>query len=381
MTPPQAALNIDPVSEFRQALESAGLLPGEVSPDGILKRCGTADHPKSTNGAFKMFEDGRGGWFENHADGRGVQFWTAAGCEPLTPGERAAFRAEVEKAKAEREKTQAEARAAAITAARGYLDGLPPATDANAYLIKKKVHAVSGLLADGADLIVPVLGADGRPMSYQRIDADGGKRFAPGAAVAGGFFAIGPKGCDLPLCIAEGISTSLSIYESTGFPCLTAFSAGNLEAVAQMARSRYPERQIIMAADNDAGTEARTGRNPGLDAAKAAALAVAGLLAIPESGGDFNDIHAAQGVDAVKALIDAAGPAEKIETTAAADTWPEPLPLPDGLPPVADFVFDLLPGTLRGWAADITERMQCPGDYTGAAIMAALGSIIGRRVG
>lgn len=132
-----AALNVDPVSEFRQALESAGLLPGEVSPDGILRRCGTVDRPKSSNGAFKMFEDGRGGWFENHADGQGVQFWTAAGCESLTAAERAAYRAEVEQLRAERLKAEAETRAAAITAARGYLDGLPPATDRNPYLIKK----------------------------------------------------------------------------------------------------------------------------------------------------------------------------------------------------------------------------------------------------
>lgn len=376
---PQAALTSDPVFEFRQALEAAGLIPGEVSPDGILRRCGTVDHPKSDNGAFRMFADGRGGWFENHADGRGVQFWTASGCESLTAAERAAYRAEVEQLRAERLKAEAETRAAAITAARGYLDGLPPATDGNPYLTRKGVKAVAGLLADGDMLVVPVLGAEGRPVSYQRIDADGAKRFAPGAPTGGGFFAIGPKGCDLPLCIAEGLATALSIHESTGFPCLAAFSAGNLEAVAQMARSRYPERQIIMAADNDAGTEARTGKNPGVDAAKAAALSVDGLLAIPESGGDFNDLHQEKGLDAVKSVIDTARPVEAIET--AADTWPDPLPLPDGLPPVAGFDFALLPSTLRPWAADIADRMQCPPDYTGAAIMAGLGSIIGRRVG
>ena len=137
MTPQAAALTSDPVFEFRAALESAGLLPGEVSPDGILRRCGTADHPKSTNGAYKMFADARGGWFENHADGRGVQFWTASGCKPLTLAERAAYRAEIEKAKAERLKAEAETGAAAITAARGYLDGLEPATDQNPYLLKK----------------------------------------------------------------------------------------------------------------------------------------------------------------------------------------------------------------------------------------------------
>ncbi|MDD5036673.1 MAG: YfjI family protein [Methylococcaceae bacterium] len=63
------------------------------------------------------------------------------------------------------------------------------------------------------------------------------------------------------------------------------------------------------------------------------------------------------------------------------DDWPEPQPLPDGLPPVAAFDYALLPGTLQPWARDICERVQCAPDYVGAAIMAALGSVIGRKLG
>lgn len=368
----------NPASEFRQVLEAAGLLPGEVSPDGALKRCGTADHPKSHNGAYKLFEDGRGGWFENHADGLGVQFWTASGCEPLTTVERAAYRAEIEQAKAEREKTQAETRAAAITAARGYLGGLEPATDRNPYLIKKGIHAVPGLLADGGALICPVLGDDGRPISYQRIDADGGKRFTAGAPVAGGFFAIGPKGGDLPLLIGEGIATCLSLYEATGWPCLAAFSAGNLLAVAQMARKRYPERRIILAADNDSKTEARTGKNPGVDVAKAAALAVDGFVAIPEAGGDWNDCHQTQGADAVKAGIDAARPVE-VETVSTVDDWPEPLPLTLDESPLP-YPEAALPGVIGEAVGEVAGFIQCPLALAACSASAALSTVVGGLV-
>jgi hypothetical protein len=58
----------------------------------------------------------------------------------------------------------------------------------------------------------------------------------------------------------------------------------------------------------------------------------------------------------------------------------EPHPLPDSLLPVASFDFELIPEQVRPWIVDICERIQCPPDYTGVSLMAALGSMIGRKV-
>ena len=57
-----------------------------------------------------------------------------------------------------------------------------------------------------------------------------------------------------------------------------------------------------------------------------------------------------------------------------------PHPLPASLLPVAPFDLELIPTQLRPWAADLCERLQCPGDYIGVSVMAAAGSVIGRRV-
>ncbi|MBA2883090.1 hypothetical protein HNR65_003447 [Desulfosalsimonas propionicica] len=65
-------------------------------------------------------------------------------------------------------------------------------------------------------------------------------------------------------------------------------------------------------------------------------------------------------------------------STAEPDADPEPLP--DELLPVAPFDFALLPNSLRPWAEDICERMQCPPDFIAAGIMAALAGLIGRKV-
>jgi len=91
-------------------------------------------------------------------------------------------------------------------------------------------------------------------------------------------------------------------------------------------------------------------------------------------------------LEAVRATIKVAakGEHQEAESNASAgdiEDWPDPQPMPDGLPPVAAFDLAMLPDTLRPWAADICERVQCAPDFVAAAIMAGLGSLIGRKVG
>jgi hypothetical protein len=88
---------------------------------------------------------------------------------------------------------------------------------------------------------------------------------------------------------------------------------------------------------------------------------------------DFNDMHAFSGSDAVKRCIEAAKPTAK--------TWPEVEPIDDGLPRVPTFDYLMLPKEVRPYVEDVSERMQCPPDYVAVSMMAALGSVIGRRVG
>jgi hypothetical protein len=65
----------------------------------------------------------------------------------------------------------------------------------------------------------------------------------------------------------------------------------------------------------------------------------------------------------------------------SSEAWPDPKPLPSGLPPVEAFDFALVPEALRPWIDDIATRLQCPPDYVAVAAITALGSVIGRRVG
>jgi hypothetical protein len=64
----------------------------------------------------------------------------------------------------------------------------------------------------------------------------------------------------------------------------------------------------------------------------------------------------------------------------AESDWPDPQPIPDGLPPVQAFDSRLLPKTIRPWIVDIAERMQCPPDFPAVAAMLALSGLLGRKI-
>ncbi len=61
--------------------------------------------------------------------------------------------------------------------------------------------------------------------------------------------------------------------------------------------------------------------------------------------------------------------------------WEEPVPLPEGLPPVQAFDPEMLPDPLRGWISDIAERMQIPPDFCAAGAVVVAGSLVGRKLG
>ena len=247
------------------------------------------------------------------------------------------------------------------------------------------VPAAGARVHDGR-LVVPIRNKDRELRSLQFIMADGKKLYLPDGEIKGCYFPIG-KPADV-ICIGEGFATMATVHKATGHACVVAFQCGNVESVANVIRVKFPRATIVLCADDDHKT---TG-NPGLAKATVAARAVNGRLAVPvfpsdraDEATDFNDMAASAGLDAVSLCIASAiekqeAPAQAIRVAGiSADEWQRPEPLPAGLPPVAEFDFLLLPETLRPWAEDICERVQCPGDYVGASIMAALGSLIGRR--
>jgi putative DNA primase/helicase len=375
----------DPIDQFRQAIESAGLTP----PDAIIDD--GAIHRFSTNG--RRGDDS--GWYMLHTDGiaagafgcwrAGLQStWCAKSDNAMTTAERDTHRQRIKAMQVQRETEQVERHHSAATDAAQRWQVATTCAQHD-YLITKGVQGY-GVRMDGAGaLIVPMRDTAGTLYSLQTITPDGDKRFLSGGKVKGCYHSIGKPAGVLVVC--EGYATGASIHECTGQAVAVAFNAGNLDAVAVALRSKYPALKIIIAADDDH----LTAGNPGMTKARAAAQAVSGLLALPAFGADrpdkatdFNDLHQLAGVDAVRACMDSAieSVAANLGNTGARghiDRWPEPTPLPDALPPVDPFDAELLPVALRAWVMDIAHRMQCPADFPAVAALVALSSLIGAR--
>ena len=75
-------------------------------------------------------------------------------------------------------------------------------------------------------------------------------------------------------------------------------------------------------------------------------------------------------MSAVEQALAAARPAD----------WPEPEPLPDGLPDVPVIDDALLPATIRPWVVDIAERVSCPPDFPAVGALVALAAVVGRQI-
>ncbi len=178
-----------------------------------------------------------------------------------------------------------------------------PACDDHPYLTRKGV-AAHGLRVFKGALVVPICDSAGELHSLQFIGASGTKRFLKGGRVAGMYVQIGVAG--KVVCIAEGIATGASIHAATGYTVAVAFNAGNLGHVTAAIRQCHPDAQLIVCADDDAGTPGNPGHTHARDAARAtnAFVALPAFRADRHAGAtDFNDLHRARGLEAVRVSI------------------------------------------------------------------------------
>ena len=364
----------DAISQFREAMRAAGLEPPEVIEPGKLHRFrGVGKRNGNTAGWCKLFDDGLGGSFGDWSSGFSEN-WQAKRDRPFSTLEREAFKRHVAEAQAQAEAERRARQADAAAKAAAIWNAAAPAPADHPYLACKAIEAHGARLHNGA-LLIPMR-EGGELHSLQFIGADGDKRFLTGGRVAGCYFSIGSTQGAAALCIAEGFATGATIHQATGHPVAVAFNAGNLKAVAQAMRARFPTLPLIVCADDDADTQG----NPGLSKASEAAQTVGGLLTVPGFGPerrpgatDLNDVAAALGMDAVRNVINnATSPGGGVsENAAAGEPWPEPQPLAAKVKP-EPYPLDALPDAIRAAVEEVQGFTKAPVPLVASSALAAL---------
>lgn len=226
---------------------------------------------------------------------------------------------EAERLERERKRAMAAERAQSIWNLAADLEG-----DEHPYLQRKGVLSFGlriGKWRNGQEaLLVPIQNIDGHLVSLQAIFANENaeigrdRDYLPGGQKRGGFFMLGgkPIGAQPVIAVAEGYSTGASIHMATGHCVAVAFDAGNVPTIARAMRELFPAATLLICADNDQW--AKDKKNDGIHYARQAASSANAILVVPQFESlatkptDFNDLHALEGIEAVREQINAAVP-------------------------------------------------------------------------
>jgi putative DNA primase/helicase len=250
---PQAAPRAEP-PEFQliDAMKASGLTPPEkVFLDGKLHRW-AGSGKKDKNSWYCCFADGiPAGRFGDWRLDLEVT-WRADVGRALTSAEQMAHSRRLSESKKVRDAEMAQKREVASNTVEMIWTKCTGSEDTHPYLQRKGVSSHGSRVTGDGRLALPLYGEDESISSLQYISSEGGKQFHSGGAVSGKFWTLGTMDESGPLFIAEGFATSATITEVTGRPCVVAYSASNIPAVAEIMRKKYGAGQdIIVVADND----------------------------------------------------------------------------------------------------------------------------------
>jgi putative DNA primase/helicase len=308
-------------------IRDAGLVVDELLVDTHKpQRCHTTDDSREKRGWYWLstkeidgasYITGAYGIYSGNDNGKQTIKITRDGKAVKVPASDRAAIAERQKANNARMKAMrdAEAERAALEAGRAWRRFVTEGE--SDYLTRKRVGAY-GLRfqpSGNGTVAVPMMDGAGKVWGLQLIR--GKKRgtgklekeyWPRGLSKQGHYHLLGPIPRGLVL-VAEGYATAATLHQATGLPVAVAFDAGNLQPVAQAISKTYRSAKILICADDDYLTDG----NPGVTAAKNAAHAVQGAVAVPAFAADrdgkkitdFNDLAEREGEATVRAQIEA----------------------------------------------------------------------------
>jgi putative DNA primase/helicase len=275
---------LDAIQELISAMEIEGIRPVEpiahrlTSGELIRFRCDGDGRGRQNGWAIVYLDERPAGAFGNYRLGIDRKWKSGADYAPLSHDERQKLQREWAEAKEKRRIEHENAEHEAAVEALEMWSRAGPASADHAYAARKRLDPAPLRELDGK-LLIPMVDAAGKLWNLQRIAGDGTKRFLRGGRVEGLFHLIAYAITDASsYCIGEGYSTMAAVHRASGRPCIVAFSAKNMAAVARIWNRARPDLTFTICADDDADNP---NGNVGLKAAEAVAEEIGAKVALP----------------------------------------------------------------------------------------------------
>lgn len=247
------AISLQDIIEQMAEAGITGLSSADLIADGKYHRFRPdQEHKRKKSAWYVLFEHTTksGKKVFNGAFGKGPETYKL---RPSDTGFSIEERAEMARARKEAEKAAAELRKSEAQRASEKAERLwriAHEEGTSPYLERKQVRPF-GLRFLKGSMLVPVRDAEGRMAGCQYINAEGGKLFNTGMDKVGRFHLLGQAAKAERLLFAEGYATAASLHMASGWPVVTTFDAGNMEAVAAALRPLYPEAHFVFCGDDD----------------------------------------------------------------------------------------------------------------------------------
>lgn len=184
-----------------------------------------------------------------------------------------------------------------------------PADSGHWYIVKKGGNPaglamysgplkIAGKPCAGA-LVLPALTLAGELASLQFV-TDAGKLFLPGCKLPpDACLVLGEIEQGRPVYLVEGIGQGWSAHKATACAAVVCFGWGRVAQVAQAIKRRHPAARLVLVPDG--GKEAQAA-----DIARALGCLLVELPPGTPRNGDINDLEQAEGIEAVRRLLEAA---------------------------------------------------------------------------
>lgn len=293
------------------------------------------------------------GWFINYKEGVVHKYFTRKERKQYSAAEKAEFKKRIER---ERKARQRELRTQYERSAEKAKRIWERTKRGNHPYLEIKKATGLGTHMHGGSLIVPAY-KEGAISTLQFISNDGDKRFLKGGDIQGAYGSIGKD--TSRIYISEGYASADAVYQAVKpYVSVWAFTATNLRPVADILRLKYPNAELIIAADNDQWQklqptdehrvhvgvwhEKNTGIVKGLDTSRAveAKIIWPDFAADDEKRGtDFNDYLVSYGKDMLLKRLEEADFPESPSFVVNDSYGSESAP-PSYLNEVPDFVYE-----------------------------------------